>query len=305
MVNSIRVSGTGVGDKEKGINEIKPYLTASQNRTARGGDSTGVICGFEVVGNNIRTVTIRPGVASAWGYDIFTDEDVNLSGNIPAAGDKYIYILASIDLSNIPAVFNIELHDNGNNPTFTPTPQDDLISNPSGRHKLILHRLKVNTSGTITEKLGWRSFGVKTLSMAENAKHADVSNSYESGGGIDTALKNIKADFVAADAAIITRLENLGFKTGSVSGITGTTLSKVGTYAIWQFPCGINLPGGSMNINIGFSSLSTIKIPVYTDNFGVTLSFTAGSNVVRYDAARNPGSIPSPLIVSIGFLIQN
>ena len=301
MVNSIRVSGTGVGDKEKGINEIKPYLTASQNRTARGGDSTGVLCGFDVVGNNIRTVTIRPGVASAWGYDIFTDEDVSLSGNIPAAGDKYIYILASIDLSNIPAVFNIELHDNGNNPTFTPTPQDNFISNPSGRHKITLHRLKVNTSGAITEKLGWRSFGVKSISMPENAKHADVSNSYESGGGIDTALKKLNTDFVSADAAITSRLEQLGFKTGSVSGITGATLTKQAKYAILKLGNNLAFP---KSFTISFIPTTSFSASVVTSTVQsvqpISLKFTAGSQTVTISGNSGYQSAAT----QIGFEIQ-
>ena len=88
-------------------------------------------------------------------------------------------------------------------------------------------------------------------------------------------------------SALTTRMENLGFKQGSVSGIEGATLTKQGKYAILKLP-EIRLQDGITTLTMSMTSNETFTQYLYGEvTLGwpyVVANFTKGSNVVTLEA---------------------
>ena len=296
MATEFRVEGIGVGDKESGINRIMPAMTAGANRIARGGDSIGVMNvlpnNFKITGNNISSIGVGEGMASAYGYDLRNGQSQTLSGTPAASGNKYYFIIAEFDLTSIPAVFRIKLHDNGTGASYTPTPQDNLITSPNGKYNMALYRLTVNTSGAITETQNWAALGVKTISYTHKSEYAD---NYTDDGNLKTKFDSIDNKNSEQD----TRLDNLGFKQGSTT-IPGATLTKQAKYAI--------LKGESAQIRTGNYTMSFISKETFTAasegtreaSLPIVFKFTAGSSSIR---VINESNMPAKSF-HIGFEIQ-
>lgn len=124
---------------------------------------------------------------------------------------------------------------------------------------MILYRLAVNTAGTITATANWESFGVKTIgyplraehaSHTEDADHADQADNADYASSAGTAeygtyaTGNRNAGTIDARLnSLVSRLNTLGFKTGTISvnsGISSSSLTKLGNYVIGYITCALS-----------------------------------------------------------------
>lgn len=195
---------------------------------------------------NVQSIIVGRGMATAYGYDIQSEDDVTLVGTAPSSGTKYLFVYLEWDLSNpVEAVGSLLLHDNGASASWTPPYQDNLITNPIGKYQMPLYRLAVNTSGTITATANWKALGVLTVGFplrAENANRAEHADG-ASYAGTNTADGTIDDRLKSLD----TRLSKLGFKEGNVTKADGTVVGKLtrtGNYVIGKL-WGITFPKGS------------------------------------------------------------
>lgn len=240
-----QIAVAGAGNANENINLINPRFQAEALRQIRGYD-VGVLkntfftstsaTGTSRTANpdfmwklnisgGITSIKVGRGMATAYGYDIQSEADVTLNGTIPASGTKYVFIYLEWDLHNPDtAVGSIKMRDNGTSSTWTPSSQDNLITNPTGTYQMILYRMAVNTSGSITSTANWESFGVKTIGYnlrSEHANHAENADEAVHAEHSDHAIytaENTAAGTI--DARIIdinNRLNNLGFKAGVVT----------------------------------------------------------------------------------------
>ncbi len=194
-----RVNIAAAGNAEDNINLINPRFQAEALRKLRGRDC-GVLDNsfytsasangytrspnsafmWPLTAINTQSITVGRGMATAYGYDIQSEQSISLTATAPSAGTKYVFIYLEWDLSNpVEAVGSLLVHDNGASASWTPPYQDNLITNPIGKYQMPLYRLTVNTSGTITETKNWESLGVATIGYplrAEHANHAEKAD---------------------------------------------------------------------------------------------------------------------------------
>lgn len=190
---------------------------------------------------NVQTITVGRGMATAYGYDIQSEDEVTLVGTAPSSGTKYLFVYLEWDLSNpVEAVGSLLLHDNGASASWTPPYQDNLITNPIGKYQMPLYRLSVNTSGTVTGSISWTGLGIKTIGnplRADYANRAEDSNRADYPSG-DTSGQTIKQQLDTVRG----RLDALGFRTGSITLPNGSaTTNKVdrqGNYVILNLKIG-------------------------------------------------------------------
>ena len=241
----------GAGNANENVNLINPRFQAEALRQIRGYD-VGVLKNTFFISTSatgttrtenpdfmwklnrsggITAVRVGRGMATAYGYDIQSEAEVTLAGTIPASGTKYVFIYLEWDLHNPNmAVGSIKLRDNGTSSSWTPSNQNNLITNPTGIYQMILYRLTVNASGVITASANWESFGVKTIGYnlrSEHANHAENADNATKASDYNTSSGGIKTKFDSID----TRLTQLGFKTGDVVIYreTGTALDQTQT----------------------------------------------------------------------------
>lgn len=236
----------GAGNAEKGINAINPRFQAEALRRIRGRD-TGVLDNsfytatsakgvartansnfmWKLSAPNVSDIAVGRGMATAYGYDLQSEQTVHLVGTAATTGTKYIFVYLEWDLHNPDEAYgSINLYDNGSSSSWTPVSQDNLITNPTGIYQMPLYRLTVNTAGTVTATANWTSLGVATIgyplrseyaNRAEEADHADdatkatdATYAQYAKGKTDKTLANHLTD-------ILTRLDDLGFKKASIS----------------------------------------------------------------------------------------
>ena len=119
------------------------------------------------------------------------------------------------------------------------------------------------------------------------------------------------SNYDVSKGTIEERLSKLGFSEGSVSApIEGTTLKKMGNYAIWEIPANKTLPsfiGGFEQVELSFKSKNTFTtaIPVTYGGYiyGIKAYFTANSNIVTLEKGLTSVSAMT-IYGSIGFEIS-
>lgn len=260
-----RLNVAAAGNAEENINLINARFQAEALRRLRGHDcgvldnsfySTANNTGLSRSANNnfmwplratnVQSITVGRGMATAYGYDIQSENDTAFTATAPSTGTKYLFIYLEWDLSNpVEAVGSLLLHDNGASSSWTPPYQDNLITNPIGKYQMPLYRLTVNTSGTVTATTNWTSLGVLTVGFPLRAANADRAEQADKAtyAGNNTAAGTIDARLNALD----TRLSLLGFSRGDVTKSDGTVVGEVkrtGNYVIMKI-WSMGFPKGS------------------------------------------------------------
>lgn len=252
----MRIAVAAAGNAEKNINIINARFQAEALRQLRGYD-TGVLVNsffssadptgekrdqnsdfmWKLTASTVSDIAVGRGMATAYGFDIQSEETVHLTATAPSAGSKYLFIYLEWDFSNPEEAFGkIDIRDNGSSSSWTPSRRDNLITNPIGAYQMILYRLQVNTAGRITATTKWDELGVTSIEWplfalncrnATNAKYAEYPT-----GKTDKTIAGWLND-------IYSRLETLGFREGAVTISAGTAsvnkVSREGKY------CFINL----------------------------------------------------------------
>ena len=227
----MRLKVAAEGNAEKNINVIVPRFQAEALRFLRGYD-VGVLWNafysdddqtgekrtakprdnwdIDLINSKDGEIVIRPGMATAYGYDIISEEDVHLTAVLPSAGWKYIFVYLEWDFSNPDeAVGKIDIHDNGTNGEWTPQRQDNLINNPLGVYQMILWRIRINPQGALNSPARWGVFGTPTIEHPLyvtncNQTKATQYAKYEESGQYSQTITDCLND-------IFTKLETLGF----------------------------------------------------------------------------------------------
>jgi hypothetical protein len=309
----IRLSVAAAGNADENINLINPRFQAEALRRIRCCD-VGVLDnsfnntersdGLERVSNpdfmwklsatNVSNIAIGRGMATAYGYDIQSEQTVYLSGTAPSAGIKYLFIYLVFDLSNpSEAVGGIDIYDNGSSPNWQPSLQDNLITNPIGTYQLPLYRLAVDTSGSITST-DWNTLGVATIGnvlrseYANKAENADVAK-YAEGDTSTTIKQHIDA--------IYARLIAMGFSHSGIELSLGSTafslsdskqangyypLQRQGNYVIGNFQILADDETGTTTNQLYTAIYSggtyTYTLGTLPDNFRPKTEVSAGFN---------------------------
>lgn len=251
-----QITLAGAGNAAQSVNLINPRFQAEALRAIRGYD-IGVLDnsfytstspkGINRIANStfmwpltttggISSVVVGRGMATAYGYDIQSEAPVTLSAAPPASGVNYYFIYLEWDLHNTSmAVGSLKIRNNGTSATWTPTSQDNLITNPVGTYQMILYRLTVNSSGAIMAIFGWEVFGVKTIRYNLRSENANRSEEADHATNADLATNATYANGNQAagtiDArlvAVVSRLDKLGFRSGAVT-FCGTSYGSTTT----------------------------------------------------------------------------
>ena len=224
--------------------------------------------------NNVVTVTFDRGFFVVCGRLVEVEQGTTINITLPAIG--------SID-GNIVARFNLSASQEGEFQVLatTETPiTEDLNENITGRYDFVLYGYEAKSNG-VTLKARSNSVYIddvgNTLSNLirglengtnEVAKSKEAKNYNATEGTIKTKFD-----------AIETRLTDLGFKTGSVSGLAGATLNKMGKYAILNLPAfGVSGTANNDTITMTMSCTSATTFDVVLA--GDTES-TSGNRYVR------------------------
>lgn len=327
-----QIAVAGAGNANENINLINPRFQAEALRQIRGYD-VGVLkntfftstsaTGTSRTANpdfmwklntsgGITAVRVGRGMATAYGYDIQSEAEVTLAGTIPASGTKYVFVYLEWDLHNPNmAVGSIKLRDNGTSSSWTPSSQNNLITNPTGIYQMILYRLTVNASGTITATANWENFGVKTIGYnlrSEHANHAENADEATHAGAADKATyagNNTSAGTI--DARIVDicgRLDKLGFSSGAVT-FCGTSYSSAakrqGNYVVVDIQTTRSLTAEQARNYLSMGTSPIITLPAgfrpktaftfYTcfatsgrEDIGQTFKITVGTDGKAYSA---------------------
>lgn len=194
-----RLHMAAAGNADENINLIDHRFQAEALRALRGYDvgvldnsfyDSGHQDGTERVPNqafmwelsavNILDIAVGRGMATAYGVDMKSELTVHLTATAPSVGVKYVFIYLEWDLSNpVEGYGKIDIHDNGSSASWTPSRQDNLITNPIGVYQLPLYRLAINTTGIISDIADWGTLGVLTIGRplcAEHAKQIDFAD---------------------------------------------------------------------------------------------------------------------------------
>lgn len=262
----MRIAVAAAGNADENINVINARFQAEALRQLRGYD-TGVLVNsffssadptgekrdqnsdfmWKLTASTVSDIAVGRGMATAYGFDIQSEETVHLTATAPSAGSKYLFIYLEWDFSNPEEAFGkIDIRDNGSSSSWTPSRRDNLITNPIGAYQMVLYRLQVNTAGRITATTKWSELGVASIECplfstysrdTTNAKFAEYAK-----GKTDKTIAGWLND-------IYDRLAKLGFKEGSVSlasGISATqnSVTRQGNYVIGAIKgiSGISIP---------------------------------------------------------------
>lgn len=298
-----RLAVAAAGNADDNINLINARFQAEALRRLRGYDcgvldnsfysdasprgltrSANVNFMWPLTYSGVANISVGRGMATAYGFDIQSETVTHFTATAPSAGTKYLFIYLEWDFSNpVEALGKIDIHDNGSSASWTPPYQDNLITNPIGKYQMPLYRLTVNTAGTITSTVAWSALGVKTIGnalLSENTRHAEQSDEATYATGNRAA-----GTFDERFASLNTRLNQLGFKTASVTvydsdymDAQNTALYQLGKVAYG----GITFKGpvptqSSVSKNVGYISGITLPSSAVT-----LLSFTqSGSGNVH------------------------
>lgn len=240
----VRLSVAAAGSAEKGVNLINARFQAEALRRLRGYDC-GVLDNsfftptspqgasrtanadfmWKLTATRVTDIAIGRGMATAYGFDIQSEETVHLSATPPASGTAYLFVYLEWDFNNPDeAVGKIDIRNNGTGSSWTPTLQDNLITNPIGTYQMPLYRLTVNSAGAITATANWASLGITTIGNPLRADYANNADYATKAKDYDTTSGAIKDKFNNIDE----RLEKLGFREGSITNTSGSTTDSYG-----------------------------------------------------------------------------
>lgn len=211
---SVTLSVAGEGDKDADRNIITPEFTAEALRNVRGLDcgvldnsfytstdstgtdrvsnsqgynwecSVGNYLAGEAGGSISSGITVKRGMATAYGYDIRSEDTHTLTTVYSDAtqtdttitagsGTKYLFVYLEINLGENPAGGYLRVHDNSNAPVWTSRTQDNLITTPGGKYQMPLHRITINSSGIVTAIDSWETLNLaETIERPLTAKNA-------------------------------------------------------------------------------------------------------------------------------------
>lgn len=169
---------------------------------------------------------------------------------------------------------------------------DDLTAHPTGTARLKLYQFEAVNGVISNVNVGFDKPIVK------HAYWNEVSASkgyYTDNQGLD--YKTFKFTFYTINnniTAINKRLDDLGFKSGSITGIANATLTKQGKYAILKIANNTQIYFGtnnSINLTMSFTSNETFgqQLSWSGDGFSASLYFyfTKGSNIIRVTGTQN------------------
>lgn len=241
----------------------------------------------------LNTVKVKSGMVVIQGRQISLDGTDSIS--LPVATGSTVYwttLYLELDLSAIAddeLTGKVTLKKLEYTSSYPAVPtSDNLKVQTAGRAYLGLYRFK-NTANGITS----------------SERIAGVIDSTDLSTATATKFEEIE-----------TRLDELGFKTGSVSRITGATLTKQGKYAILTIPGDFYFSGSSGNWDEGFEisfapkKSFTTTLPIYVANVRTytLMVFTAGSKKVTFQQYSYDDGQGVPLgysrRVSIGYEIE-
>lgn len=198
-----RLTLAAAGNADENINLINPRFNAEALRRLRGYD-VGILDNsfftdsspkgldrvenddfmWKLTAKNVLDIAVGRGMATAYGYDLQSEETVHLTGTAPSAGVKYLFVYLEWNLSNpVEAVGKIDIHDNGSSANWTPPRQDNLILNPIGVYQLPLYGICVNTAGAVIGHESCRPNIIGGPLLAENARHAEMATDVETLAG--------------------------------------------------------------------------------------------------------------------------
>lgn len=302
-----RLHMAAAGNADENINLIDHRFQAEALRALRGYDvgvlnntffDSGHKDGTERVPNqafmwkltaaNILDITVGRGMATAYGVDMKSEQTVHLTATAPSVGTKYVFVYLEWDLSNpVEGNGKIDIHDNGSSASWTPSRQDNLITNPIGVYQLPLYRLAINTTGIISEITDWEALGVATIGYplrAEHANHTEMADDTKAVAGKPVDMDKGK-DNLLHDGKIVCRKKYLWAGNAEyVSTGTAFTLSepvKVGDVLEFCIDmnyirgsgngAGLNTPGLTLGIVRGVvSTISNAQDAVFCDITQIT-----------------------------------
>ncbi len=167
---------------------------------------------WKLTAANILDIAVGRGMATAYGVDMKSEQTVHLTATAPSVGTKYIFVYLEWDLSNpVEGKGKIDIHDNGSSASWTPSRQDNLITNPIGVYQLPLYRMAVNTTGIISNITDWKALGVSTIGFplrAEHATHTEMADDTKAVAGKPVSMDNAK-DNLLHDGKIVCRKKYL------------------------------------------------------------------------------------------------
>lgn len=162
--------------------------------------------------------------------------------------------------------------------------------------------LKIQTAGKAY--LGLYRFKNTVNGITSSEQLAEVIDSKDILNNIQTVSDKVDTEVQKAIDDLNARLEEMGFKTGSVSGFpVTTTLTKQAKYAIWKIPKWTATSQGYFNATLSFVSAETFSVRIPAERpTGQTaiFNFTKGSKIVEVGAQINSEVYAS----QIGFVIE-
>ncbi len=168
-----RLKVAAAGNAEKNINRIDGRFQAEALRFLRGFDTGRLYNSFysnsdptgaereenpsfnwRVEGVTADDITVGPGVATAYGYDIISEETVHFSLDSSSFGEEF-YIYIEWDLGNPDeAVGKIEIRnvyeDDGHRVKLWKPTMQNLILNPNGIFQMVIARISINEDGGVS-----------------------------------------------------------------------------------------------------------------------------------------------------------
>lgn len=146
-------------------------------------------------------------------------------------------------------------------------------------------------------------FGYQDVSEGDRRLCAQVDGTlFVNAGNDEVATKTDINNLSTAINNLSSRVNAMGFSEGSVTGISGATLSKMGKYAILRIPKGIIAPLTPANYTMSFTSAETVEmtIPTAADDAAATIKVTQNSNILYISGM----GLRTTTLISFGFKTQ-
>lgn len=226
------------------------FLSATSSSTTYARDANPSFM-WRLSATNNNNITIGRGMATAYGFDIQSEQDYILTTTAPSTGTKYVFVYLEWNFSNPQeAIGTLDLFDNGTSSTWTVTPIDNLITNPIGRFRMPLYRIAINTAGTVTGTASWTSLGIATQSgvmlskFSENKPQTDNSMASANTAYVRQAITDVKN---ITEAVMSTSLSN----------VTANKVRRQVNFVIGEFSAtaaSVPIGGTICTIPVGFRS---------------------------------------------------
>ena len=243
-------------------------------------------------GDTEATVVFNKGYFVVCGRLVECEQGTTVTIPLPAGGGaSFGYIVARFDLSaSGESEFTITTK-----PVAGTLDAEDLNNNPiSGKFDFVLYKYAVSTGAFHTVNLYRDHAHNKEYIPAMSTEIADLGKS------VEQLVAQLQNEIKAEISDIEERLTALGFNEGSITGISGATLTRMGKYAILSLT---NARKTEYTQKLTMSYISkdsfTMQVP---DTSGSTQSieFTAGSTAVYITGATNTNILKA----QIGFEVE-